>query len=301
MKNVLFLFLTALSMFACVPLEPGAYGPYDPTWDASPDYYPPVVYQEPVYYPPPIPVSYPYKYYYYVPNGPYVDIVIIDSYGHKRVHQWHENGRRMRGDRFDDWQRHHKVHKKEYENKKKYGKPETHGQPPNIHSDRFDANGKNKPPKIEKNPYAKPEYQGQQQNMPANTFDTRGKKKPSKIEKNPYAKPEYQGQQQNVPANTFDSTGKKKPFNVDKNQFEKHDNQGYPPTTQKKRIKENKQVQNASDQMNLKPSTNKDPGQMNLKPSTRKEPAPMNLQPSTGKEQGKKRPKKTDDAVEQIK
>ena len=52
MKKGLLLSIAALSLFACVPIEPGAYDPYDPMYGGSPDYYPPAAYGEPVYYPP---------------------------------------------------------------------------------------------------------------------------------------------------------------------------------------------------------------------------------------------------------
>jgi hypothetical protein len=269
MKKLLLLAIAAASMFACVPLEPGPYDPYASPYDASPEYYPPVAYEEPVYYPPPIPVSYPYNYFYYVPNGPYVDIVIVDRVGRRHVHHWNENGRRMKADQFHDWQRHHKYRKKDYPHHDKYGKPDHHGQQP-VYTDKVDTGGKRKPIPMDKNQYGQPYQQVPPVHM--EKVDTGGKRKPVTIDKNKYGKPdsqgqwknmnnenqgqwknmnnENQGQWKNMSNDKVDTGGKKKPVTIDRNKYGKPEQQGQPQNFQNTKTKVKKEDLNAPAQMN---------------------------------------------------
>ena len=75
----------------------------------------PVVYGEPVYYPPPIVVRYTYDYYTYENMGGYVNIVFWRN-GHRfRNEPWYDRGGRMRIERMREWQRAHRVRAREFE------------------------------------------------------------------------------------------------------------------------------------------------------------------------------------------
>lgn len=106
MKKILQAFMLSFFVFAvyaCIPVPvpvsttttyetSGGYGYYD-------DYYEyadvPIVYGQPMYYSPPIYVSFYYDYFTYEPVGPYVDIVFWSGGKRFRHHTWHEKGRRI--------------------------------------------------------------------------------------------------------------------------------------------------------------------------------------------------------------
>jgi hypothetical protein len=75
----------------------------------------PVVYGEPVYYPPPIVVRYTYDYYTYENVGGYVNIVFWRN-GHRFHNEpWYDHGRRMRIEHMHEWQHDHRIRAREFE------------------------------------------------------------------------------------------------------------------------------------------------------------------------------------------
>jgi hypothetical protein len=74
---------------------------------------PEIVFNEPVYYPPPLVVRYRYDHWMYVVNGPFVDIVFVDYYGVRHVEHWHQGGARMTLAHLPEWHRFHRVPRKD--------------------------------------------------------------------------------------------------------------------------------------------------------------------------------------------
>jgi len=80
----------------------------------------PVVYGEPVYYPPPITVAYTYDYYTYENVGGYVNIVFWRN-GHRYRHEpWYDHGRRMRAEHMHEWERSHRVPYRDFERHREF-------------------------------------------------------------------------------------------------------------------------------------------------------------------------------------
>jgi hypothetical protein len=70
---------------------------------------PEIVFNEPVYYPPPLVVRYTYDHWMYVVNGPFVDIVFIDHYRVRHVEHWRQGGARMTLAHLPEWHRSYHV------------------------------------------------------------------------------------------------------------------------------------------------------------------------------------------------
>ena len=70
---------------------------------------PEIAFNEPVYYPPPMMVGYPYDSWMYVPNGAFVDLVFIDSLGVRHVEPWHYAGVRMTSAHLPVWHQSYRV------------------------------------------------------------------------------------------------------------------------------------------------------------------------------------------------
>lgn len=70
---------------------------------------PEIVFNEPVYYPPPLVVRYTYDHWMYVVNGPFVDIVFIDHHGIRHVEHWRQGGARMTLAHLPEWHRSYHV------------------------------------------------------------------------------------------------------------------------------------------------------------------------------------------------
>lgn len=79
----------------------------------------PVIYGEPVYYPPPFVVRYTYDYYTYENVGGYVNIVFWRN-GHRfRNEPWYDHGRRMRIEHMREWEHNHRIPVRDFEHHRK--------------------------------------------------------------------------------------------------------------------------------------------------------------------------------------
>lgn len=90
---------------------------------------PPVVIGEPVYYPPPITVVYPYNYFYYSTDASgYVNLVFVDANNGRHVENWYVSGARMRHDRLDSWRRSYRISSRDYNNHRSHVNEHRHEQ-----------------------------------------------------------------------------------------------------------------------------------------------------------------------------
>jgi hypothetical protein len=97
--------LLFISIFFCMTLagcftEMRLAGPVGPPPDAQyadtdPAMAPEIVYGEPNFYDPPIVADVPYDYFVYERDGDFVNIVFIDSFGHRFPRHWNYGGHRM--------------------------------------------------------------------------------------------------------------------------------------------------------------------------------------------------------------
>ena len=108
-----FLFAFALSgcMVSLRPADPVAVpaAPVAPAEVVEQDAAPEIVFNEPVYYPPPLVAGFTYDHWMYVPNGPFIDIVFIDHYGVRHVEPWRHAVARMTLAHLPEWHRSYHV------------------------------------------------------------------------------------------------------------------------------------------------------------------------------------------------
>lgn len=116
MKNLFLASFVILSMFvfcSCVvPVRPGP-GAYSDEMVMAPE----VVYEQPVFYPAPIVVGYPYDYftYFMTPDG-FVDLVFVDRYGVHHTEHWMYGGARMTHAQIHGWHQGYRIRNSEFRN-----------------------------------------------------------------------------------------------------------------------------------------------------------------------------------------
>lgn len=120
-----------LAVYACIPVPVPVnttptyettygYGTYDDSYGHDYDYdYDeyvdvPIAYGEPIYYSPPITVSFYYDYFTYELAGPYVDIVFWRGGNRYRHHTWQEKGRRLTAADVRSTKPYHRISGKEF-------------------------------------------------------------------------------------------------------------------------------------------------------------------------------------------
>ncbi len=108
MKSILVLFFIVAFGSGCVVETVVRRDVYVPA-PVEVEMVPEIIYEERVYYTPPILVTYPYDYFYYIRDGMYVNIVFVDRLGHRRIEHWNHGGARMTHTRISDWHRNYRV------------------------------------------------------------------------------------------------------------------------------------------------------------------------------------------------
>ncbi|MEI6126647.1 MAG: hypothetical protein WCQ99_08875 [Pseudomonadota bacterium] len=99
-KRIFFvlLFAATFCLQGCIVVQPRHYPAY-PSGQET------IVYEQPYYEAPPFAVVYPYRYWMYVPNGDYVDVVFVGHDGFRHSEPWHHNGDRMTHHNALNWHR----------------------------------------------------------------------------------------------------------------------------------------------------------------------------------------------------